>query len=291
MNCSSQQVESSTFRPENPWQIHPVEIRARRNEIAGVDTYDLAFRDPVLQAGFRFLPGQFNMLYLPGAGEIAISISDDPRNRSGCLHTIRVAGNVTGTLARLEPGDTLGLRGPFGTSWPVADCEGRDVVLVTGGIGLAPIRPVIYSLLHQPEKYGKVYLLHGGRSPSTLLYAGEYNDWMEHGLNVQTTVDRAEPGWNGNVGVVTLLMERLRGIDPANTILLSCGPDVMMRFAVKTALGLGIAAERIWVSLERNMQCAVGLCGHCQLGPEFICKDGPVFRLDRIAPFVNVEGL
>jgi len=275
----------------NPWQPHTVVIRDVRPEVDGVATYDLAFRDESLQAAYRFAPGQFNMLYLPGAGEIAISISDDPQNTGGCAHTIRVAGNVTRTLAGMKRGETLGLRGPFGTSWPLAECIGRDVVLVTGGIGLAPLRPAIYALLHDRRKFGRINLLYGARSPDTLLYEHEYEDWSRQGVIVHTTVDRSAPGWMGNVGVVTLLLERLRTFDPRNTVLLCCGPEVMMKFTAMVARNRGLSSSEIWVAMERNMQCAVGFCGHCQLGPEFICKDGAVFRYDRIAPHLDVEGL
>jgi len=202
-----------------------------------------------------------------------------------------VAGNVTRTLAGMKSGETLGLRGPFGTSWPLAECIGRDVVLVTGGIGLAPLRPAICALLHNRRQFGRINLLYGARSPEAFLYQREYEDWSRQGLIVHTTVDRSAPGWMGNVGVVTLLLERLRTFDPRNTVLLCCGPEVMMKFTAMTARSRGLSPSEIWVSMERNMQCAVGLCGHCQLGPEFICKDGPVFRYDRIARYLDVEGL
>lgn len=281
----------SASRAANPWQAHTVVIRGIMPEIEDVATYDLAFQDEAIRAAYRFAPGQFNMLYLPGAGEIAISVSDDPRNTETCAHTIRVAGNVTRTLAGMKVGDTLGLRGPFGTSWPVAECIGRDVVLVAGGIGLAPLRPVICALLHDRRHFGRLNLLYGARSPDTLLYARLFDDWSRSGMAVHTTVDRSAPNWSGNVGVVTLSLERLRSFDPHNTVLLCCGPEVMMRFTVMAALNRGLSPDQIWVSMERNMQCAVGLCGHCQWGPEFICKDGPVFRYDRIAPYMDVEGL
>jgi NAD(P)H-flavin reductase len=281
-------------RPEaaaNPWQAHTVKIRSITPEVEGVATYDLAFPDESIRAGYRFAPGQFNMLYLPGAGEIAISISDNPLNSESCAHTVRVAGNVTRTLAGLGVGETLGLRGPFGTSWPMADCIGCEVVLVAGGIGLAPLRPVVYTLLGDRRNFGRLNLLYGARSPQTLLFQREYDNWSRGGMILHTTVDRSVPGWMGNVGVVTLLLDRLRSFDRRNTILLCCGPEVMMKFSVMTALSRGLSPQQIWVSMERNMQCAVGLCGHCQWGPEFICKDGPVFRYDRIAPLMDVEGL
>lgn len=275
----------------DPWRTHTVSIGRIKPEIDGVATYDLLFCDEAVRNSFRFAPGQFNMLYLPGAGEIAISISDDSGNTESCAHTVRVAGNVTRTLAGMQVGQTLGLRGPFGTSWPLADCIGRDVLLVSGGIGLAPLRPVIGSLLDSRRQFGRLNLLYGARSPDTLLYASQYDDWTHRGLLVHTTVDRSTPGWLGNVGVVTLLLDRLRTFDPRNTVLLCCGPEVMMRYTILTALNRGLSPAQIWISMERNMQCAVGLCGHCQFGPEFICKDGPVFRYDRIAPLLDVDGL
>lgn len=277
--------------PPNPWQTHQVVIRDITPELEGVATYHLAFRDSAVAECYRFAPGQFNMLYLPGAGEIPISLSADPRATASWAHTVRVAGNVTRSLARLQPGESLGLRGPFGTSWPLRECQGRDVLLVAGGIGLAPLRPAIYELLHHADAYGRLHLLYGARSPDTLLYASEYAAWASGGLAMQTTVDRSAPGWSGNVGVVPLLLDRIADIAMRDAILLACGPEVMMRFTVQAALQRGITPDRIWISLERNMQCAVGLCGHCQLGPEFLCKDGPVFRYDRIASFLNVEEL
>ena len=273
----------------DPWQAQAVAIREIQPEISGVATYDLEFCDEDAGTAYHCLAGQFNMLYLPGAGEIAISVSG--RNRGYCSHTVRIAGKVTQQLAKLRVGDTLGLRGPFGTSWPLAESIGRDIVVVAGGIGLAPLRPAIRELLQDPRKYGQLHLLYGARSPDTLLFGREHDEWTQRGMLIQTTVDRSAAAWVGNVGVVTLLLERLRGFDPANSVLLCCGPEVMMKFTVLTAIELGLPPEQIWVSLERNMQCAVGLCGHCQLGPEFVCKDGPVFRYDRVAPFLDVEGL
>ncbi len=278
-------------RRASPWVAETVEIRKITPEIENVVTYRLAFTDSAVAAGYHFEPGQFNMLYLPGAGESAISISGDISSCDLLDHTIRTAGNVTRGLTQLCPGDTLGLRGPFGRSWPLAECEGKDVVLVTGGIGLPPLRPVIYQLLRERQKYGKLNLLYGARSPETLIYRREYQSWSQRGLNVQTTVDRSTPDWLGSVGVVTLLLERLMAFDPNNTVLMCCGPELMMRFVARTAFERGISPTSLWVSLERNMNCAIGLCGHCQMGPAFICKDGPVFRYDRIAPYLKVDGL
>lgn len=275
----------------NPWQAQPVRIRAITPELAGVLTYHLEFVDPEHASGYSCLPGQFNMLYLPGVGEVPISVSGRDLVVGAWAHTIRTAGNTTAALARLPLGAQFGLRGPYGTSWPMADCAGADVLLVAGGIGLAPLRPAIHAILEQRPRYGTVTLIYGARSPHTLLYADQFADWSARGINLQTTVDRAGPDWHGNVGVVPLLVERLHPLAPRNTVVLTCGPEVMMRYTVQSAMARGIDAKAIYLSLERNMQCAVGLCGHCQLGPAFICKDGPVFRHDRIAPYLSVESL
>lgn len=275
----------------NPWLPETAIIREVTAEVDDVVTYHLAFANEARSATYRFEPGQFNMLYLPGAGEIPISLSADPQSANTWAHTVRAVGNVTNTLARLNVGDTLGLRGPYGSGWPMAECVGRDVLVIAGGLGLAPLRPAIYHLLRRRERFGRVCLLYGTRTSALLLYEREYADWIRGGISVDVTVDRAAPGWQGNVGVVTVLVEQISGFDPANCVVLCCGPEVMMRFAARAALQRGVPASRIWVSLERNMQCAVGFCGHCQLGPEFICKDGPVLRYDRVAPWLKVEGL
>lgn len=261
------------------------------SEIGGVATYVLKNVGPAQPEDYRFEPGQFNMLYLPGVGESAISMSGDPAQADQWIHTVRVAGNVTRTLSRLKRGDTLGVRGPFGMGWPVAAMEGNDIVIVAGGLGMAPLRPLIYHLISHRKKFGKVWLILGARSPDGLLYQNEWDRWRQSGIDVQLTVDLATNDWPGHIGVVTLLVDRLQINHPDRTHLVACGPEVMMKFAALSGFQQGISHERIWVSLERNMQCAVGLCGHCQLGPEFICKDGPVIRFDKVRYLLSVEQL
>lgn len=278
-------------QPANPWLSHAARIQRVICETDGVATYDLIFEEEALSRSYSFLPGQFNMLYLPGVGEAAISISGDPADSSKIPHTIRQAGNVTNTLAALKEGSVIGVRGPFGSHWPVEDCHSKDVILVAGGIGLAPLRPVIYELLAQRDRFGNLALLYGSRTPDGLLYAGEFDDWRQQGLGVQTTVDRAHLGWTGNVGVVTVLLDRLELNRPEETLLLTCGPEIMMWYTIQAALRRGLSPDSVYVSLERNMNCAIGLCGHCQYGPEFICKDGPVFRYDRVASILKVDDL
>jgi NAD(P)H-flavin reductase len=276
---------------ENPWRAQSVQVVGITPEVPGVATYHLRFQDSALGARYRCQPGQFNMLYLPGAGEIAISVSDSDERDRTWAHTIRVAGNVTRTLANRGVGGVLGLRGPYGSRWPVDEVAGADVIMVAGGIGLAPLRPALLACLADQKKFGRVVMLLGARAPGTLLYARDYDAWSARGLNLETTVDRASVDWYGNVGVVSLLVDRLRPFSAGNSVLFLCGPEVMMRYTARAALERGLGKDRIWVSLERNMQCAVGLCGHCQLGPAFVCKDGPIFRYDKIEPFLDVRGL
>jgi NAD(P)H-flavin reductase len=273
------------------WVPQPVRIVRVATETEDVRTYHLKFTEERLNSAFTFRPGQFNMLYLPGVGEAAISICGRSKRDAPLLHTVRAVGNVTGALGRLSYGDTFGFRGPFGSSWPMEQCRDQHVIIVAGGIGLAPLRPALYEFLENSGAYRSLSLLYGARTPDDRLYRDELSDWAQQGVTVEQTVDRCTGQWAGNVGVVTLLLERHNVPDPANTQVLICGPEIMMRYVVFGALNKGIAPENIWVSLERNMSCAVGFCGHCQLGPAFICKDGPVLRYDRIAPFLVVKGL
>ncbi len=225
-----------------------------------------------------FEPGQFNMVYVYGVGEIPISISGDPSRRDMLIHTTRAVGTVTRAMSKLKIGETLGVRGPFGTAWPVEVGRGKDIVIVAGGIGLAPLRPAMFRILAMREHYGRVVLLYGARTPADVLYRKQLEQWRAHfDLDVFVTVDRATSNWRGSVGLVTQLIVRAP-FDPRNTIAMVCGPEVMMRFTTMELEKRGVSGDNIYVSLERNMKCGIGLCGHCQFGPEFICKDGPVFR-------------
>ena len=267
---------------------HWAEITAITPEADGISTYWLNFKDPLEQQEFRFEPGQFNMLYLPGFGEAAISISSDPDDHEKLGHTIRFVGNVTRAVSRLKVGDIVGLRGPFGTYWPMKVMEGKDVFIACGGIGLPPLRPAIYHIIRNREKYGKVTLLYGARTSGDLMFPQEYDVWRKAGIDVEVTVDRGDANWNGRVGVVPMWFYQFR-IDPRKTAVLTCGPEVMIRFVIFEAMARRIPAESVYVSLERNMKCGQGSCGHCQMGPYFICKDGPVFRFDELQSFFNVE--
>jgi NAD(P)H-flavin reductase len=296
-------VSATLARNRNdPWNMLPVEVRRFRNHSAGVFTVDLEFKDPDLRRNFDYAPGQFNMLYVPGVGESAISIAGT--TATGLIqHTIRSVGNVTKAIELQGVGMSLGLRGPYGRGWPLQlptdsgvgfqsglnASNHADIIIVAGGIGLAPLRSMVKHIIMHRQNYGAVSILIGARTPDDLLYQDEYDDWRSRRITVSSTVDRAAMDWKGQIGVVTLLLNRLEIPRPAETIVLTCGPEVMMRYVVKSALGRRIPEQQIFVTLERNMNCAIGLCGHCQLGPKFICKEGPVFRYDEVNALLRVQ--
>jgi NAD(P)H-flavin reductase len=261
-------------------------VRQVRRELPDIATLELV---PTAGMVPSFLPGQFNMLYAFGIGEVAISMSGDPAVPDVFVHTVRDVGAVSGAIARLGAGTMVGVRGPFGSAWPATAAEGSDVVIVAGGLGLAPLRPAIYQVLANRARYGHVAILYGTRSPAEILFRSELERWRRR-LDVQlmVTVDHADADWRGDVGVVPKLLSRAN-FEPDNTIAMVCGPEVMMRFTANGLLGAGVPVEQIYLSMERNMKCAIGLCGHCQFGPSFVCKDGPVMRYDRIAGILSVR--
>lgn len=274
--------------PVDPMLPRLATIQGVKPEAYGISTFSMSFVDPVERAAYRFQPGQFNMLYLPGYGEVAISLSSDPATPEMLGHTVRYAASVTRAIGRLKPGDTLGVRGPYGSHWPLNSKAGTNLVIVTGGIGLAPLRPVVLSVLHRRDYYGRVILLYGARTPADLLYTSEFDRWREGGIDVHVTVDVGDENWKGLVGVVPQLFYRIR-VDHKNTVVMTCGPEIMMRFVIYEALARRIPKEAIYLSMERNMKCAVGFCGHCQFGPTFICKQGPVLNYAAIEPFFGKE--
>jgi NAD(P)H-flavin reductase len=265
----------------------PFDVVQKRRDT--VDTWTLTL-EPRTGDPLAFAPGQFTMLSAGGAGEVPISISGDPADPQRLVHTVRAVGLATEAICRTEPGQSLGVRGPFGTSWPVERAEGADVVVAAGGIGLPPLRPAILHLLSHRERYGRLVLLYGGRSPDQLLSMEELAIWSERGLEVHVTVDSAGPEWIGHVGVVTRLIRRAE-LAGSQSVGMSCGPEVMMRFAVAELEDQGVAPERVYVSTERNMQCGIGHCGHCQLGPTLVCRDGPVYRWDQVKPWLAIREL
>lgn len=274
------------MRPQ-PWRVV-----ARRRETADTWTLELEPRDGDGGEGSAtpFAPGQFAMLYAFGIGEAPISVSA-VRARGRLVHTVRAVGMVTEAICATEPGGVVGARGPFGTAWPVDVAEGADVVIVAGGVGLAPLRPALHHLLDHRADYGRVVLLYGGRRPEELLFGEELDAWAaREDVEVGITVDMATPRWSGRVGVVTRLIDGAT-FDPASTLAMVCGPEVMMRFAVAALADRGVDPGRVHLSLERNMKCAVGLCGHCQLGTVLVCRDGAVFPYPAVEPLLKVREL
>lgn len=278
--CGSSEARGDVMAPEF------LPIRLVRRETRDVFTIDL---DVSARGGFSFAPGQFNMLYAFGMGESAISISGDPARPEKLVHTIRAVGTVTRALQNLRKGDVVGVRGPFGRPWPVAEAQGRDLVIVAGGIGLAPLRPMIYHAVRNRAAYGKVVVIYGTRTPADLLFTKEIETWRKKlDLQVEVTVDVADRTWKGHTGVVTKHMGRA-DFDPATAISMMCGPEIMMRFAAREFERLGMPTKNIWVTMERNMRCGAALCGHCQFGPSFICREGPVYRYDQVAQLLAVR--
>jgi NAD(P)H-flavin reductase len=280
---------SPEIAPPEPGPMVPVPYRllAKRQETADTWTLEL---EPHTGERLAFAPGQFTMLSAFGSGEVPISISGDPGWEGPLVHTVRAVGLATKAICDAAPGDVLGVRGPFGHPWPVEDLARRDVLVVAGGVGLAPLRTAILALLARREQHGRILLLYGGRSPDQLLFADELSEWARRGLDVAVTVDSAGPEWLGHVGVVPRLVARAE-FDPASAVALVCGPEVMMRFTVAALAQSGLDSDRVYVSLERNMQCAIGHCGHCQLGFTLVCRDGPVYRWSELERWLAIREL
>lgn len=269
----------------------PVPHRVRSRVVENFESTTIRL-EPIAQRLAPPAPGQFMMLYAFGIGEIAMSVSGVPSDADDTLgHTIRSVGAVSRALHNADVGTIVGVRGPFGTDWDLGSCAGRDLVVVAGGCGLAPVRPVILQVLAERSRYGRLILVAGARTPQHHLFAGEAAGWAQNSaLEADLTVDTTGPDWSGRVGLVT---EPLRGLtlNPQNTTAMICGPEPMMRFAAAALLDKGMAAGDIRVSLERNMQCGIGWCGHCQLGPLLLCRDGPVVGYDVAEPLLRVKEL
>jgi len=265
----------------------PVAMTIARSVRELADVFTWTFEVP---HGFEFKPGQFNMLYIHGIGEVPISISGDPATPERLIHTIRAVGTVTRVMDKLGEGDVMGVRGPYGSAWPIDEAKGRDVLVIAGGLGLAPLRPVILRVLGNRADYGRVTILYGARTPADLLYRRELESWRgRFDVRVEAIVDRAGTDWFGQVGVVTRLLDSVP-IHPDDAVFV-CGPEIMMRFVALELEKRAMPREAIWISMERSMKCGVGLCGHCQLAGSFVCKDGPVYRFDRIEPYLRVREL
>ncbi len=277
----------------DPFLTIPFVIQRVKKETSDTVTLEILRPDDRVKthspagSAFSFLPGQFNMLYVLGIGEIPVSISGDPNHPEKLFHTVRKVGAVSIALSLMEKGDRIGIRGPFGNPWPVNKAQGMDLLLMAGGIGLAPIRPVLYQVFPERDRYNRIGLLYGTRAPEDILYESEIKQWRsKFDLEVLVTVDRAAGDWKGNTGVVTTLISKV-SFDPDRTLVMICGPEVMMRFSCLELQKKGVKPENIFVSMERNMKCSVGFCGHCQFGPWFVCKDGPIFSYDQVKDWIG----
>jgi NAD(P)H-flavin reductase len=271
----------------DPMLPSPYVVAGKRQELE--DTWTLELEPAGGDGVGEFRPGQFSMLYAFGAGEVPISVS---RIHAGgpLVHTVQAVGAITRAICACEPGDQLGVRGPFGSSWPLEEAEGGDVVVIAGGIGLAPLRAAIEHMVANRDSYRAVAFLYGARSPDEMLYLGELQSWREAGIDVKYTVDTAAGDWDGRVGLVTKLIP-IAGFQGLRTTAMVCGPEVMMRFVSTALQERDVPDDQIHISLERNMKCAIGHCGHCQLAHRFVCKDGPVFPLGRIGTLLGVREL
>lgn len=263
----------------------PFVVRAVRPETEDTATLVLESRDGT---PFPFEPGQFTMVGRPGFAEVPISISGDPAAPGVLQHTVRAVGDASAGLVRSVPGDVLLVRGPYGTGWDAGEGLGRDVVIIAGGIGLAPLRPLVLALLARRELYRRVSVVYGCRTPDQMLFRDDLAQWRgRFDIDVAVTVDAASAEWRGHVGVVTTVLPAA-GLDPTSTVAFVCGPEVMMRLTADALCDLGIPSQRVRMSMERNMKCGVGLCGHCQLRELFVCLDGPVFGYDRLRPLLTM---
>jgi NAD(P)H-flavin reductase len=270
----------ATIAKTDPMVPQPYVVREVGKETPDTFTLTIAPENGTDREAFR--PGQFSMLWVFGVGELPISISGDPEDPHKLLYTVRSVGQATHALVSQKAGSGVGVRGPFGTGWPVEAASGGDVIVVAGGIGLAPLRPVIYHVLNNRQAYGRLVVVYGARSPRDLLYRKELAAWArQRDTQVLVTVDYGGLSWRGHVGVVTTLFKYAR-LQPSRSVAMICGPEIMMRFVARDLEAQGLARGNIYLSMERNMKCAVGFCGHCQYGPRFICKDGPIFPYPEI---------
>lgn len=271
-----------------PWEA---EVLCKTQESPSIFSLTLRFTDPKINSAYQFKPGQFNMLYLFGIGEVPISIVSDPEHRHEFVHTIRAVGRVTRAMTQLKPGDRLGVRGPYGHGWPLESSIKRDILLITGGLGCAPSVSVINYVMQRREQFGRLAIIQGVKHMDDLIWRDRYQQWMKQpDTQVLLAADVAGPGWSWHVGLVTELLSEV-ALDISQAVAMICGPEPMMSATARQLINLGSNAAEIWLSMERNMQCAVGLCGHCQYGADFICKDGPVFSYARLQNRLGIKGI
>ena len=274
----------------NHYMPHEAIILERIQEGPNLFTLRMKFTDPDIQDAYEFEPGQFNMLYLYGVGDVPISIVNDPLDSHIIDHTIRVVGRVTRGIDKLKAGDRIGLRGPYGRGWPMQQSKGKDIVIVTGGLGCAPVVSVINYIEQRREEYGRLNIVQGVKHTADLIWQDRYDKWRQlPNTRVMLAADVGEALWPWHVGPVTSLFDQLM-FNPDNVAVMMCGPEGMMRVVCRHMLDKGVPDSQLFLSMERNMQCAIGHCGHCQYGSKFICKDGPVFSYDEVRKLFQTKG-
>ena len=275
----------------NPYLPRSARVVEHCQESPSIFTLRLELEDSEAHKAFNFHPGQFNMLYLHGVGEVPISIVSDPEDEHLLDHTIRAVGRVTNGLARLRAGDVIGIRGPFGRGWPLQDAQDRDIVLLTGGLGCAPVVSVIHYVMRRRERFGEVVIMQGVKHADDLIWRDQYEAWRQQpDVQVLLAADEAPSGrWPWHIGRVTALLDQAR-FNPAQATVMMCGPEPMMWGATKDLLKMGLPESDIWISMERSMHCAIGHCGHCQYADRFVCKQGPVFSYRDIKDLFGTKG-
>ncbi|MBL7478417.1 FAD/NAD(P)-binding protein [Legionella bononiensis] len=274
----------------DPYLPYEVEIVDRVEESNSIFSLHLRFIDNELHQQYSFYPGQFNMLYLYGVGEVAISIVSDPKETKVLTHTIRAVGRVTRALQQLRTGDRLGIRGPYGRGWPLEQVKGKDVVVLTGGLGCAPSISIINYILARRKEYGHLSILQGVKHSDDFIFRKQYAKWQKSPhTEVHIAADQAGPKWPWSVGYVTDMIDKIP-LNPEQTVAMMCGPEMMMHTAIRVLTGKGLSEDQIFLSMERNMECGIGQCGHCQYGGLFVCKDGPVFAYSQIKALFKEPG-
>lgn len=287
---SSSPSLASRRSPDGCTAPHEVVIVARTQETPSIFSLDLRFTDPQKSQEYRAVPGQFNMLYRFGVGEVPISIVSDPSTTGILKHTIRAVGRVTHSLAALQVGDRLGLRGPFGRGWPLHAISGKDIVIITGGLGCAPVVALIEHLLAQRAQFHRLVILQGVKHADDLIWRRQYAAWERlPDTQVLLAADLGGPSWPFHVGNVTVLLDQAE-MDPAHSLAFLCGPEAMMQAAIHLLLRRGLPPEALWLSMERNMSCGMGRCGRCQIGPHFVCRDGPVLHFPAVRAWLGMRG-
>ncbi len=282
--------KEQTNNNNNPYLPFVARVLENRAETANIFTLRLQLKDPQLAEQYAFKPGQFNMLYMPGVGEVPISIVSDPQDKHIIDHTIRAVGRVTRVLQQLEAGDEIGIRGPYGSSWPMEQIKQQDVLIITGGLGCAPVVSVINYIVKRRSDFGHLVIMQGVKHSNDLIWKEQYQQWAAlDNTQVALAANQTTPGWNWSSGFVTDLFDEVC-FNPENSIAMLCGPEIMMSATVRELLQRELQETQIWLTMERNMQCALGHCGHCQLGSRFICKDGPVFNYPVVREWFFREG-